>query len=141
MPIKVNCEECNADLVRYPGSLKRAKYGSFCDRDCLGLFRSRKLTGEYAANYKSGFNRDREYIQVEAKWHPGGNYKGYVHLHRLLAEAMIGRFLTEKEVVHHIDHDPRNNHWSNLEITTQSKHARQHMKDRKKNKDGTLARA
>lgn len=39
---------------------------------------------------------------------------GYVPEHRLVVARILGRCLTRREVVHHIDFDPRNNHPSNL---------------------------
>jgi transposase len=46
--------------------------------------------------------------------HPGANRHGYVLQHRLVAEAVLGRFLSRLEVVHHEDNDPSNNDPSNL---------------------------
>ena len=48
----------------------------------------------------------------------------YQYVHRLIAAAKIGRDLFDTEVVHHIDGDTRNNHFSNLEITTWQKHGK-----------------
>lgn len=131
MPVQVQCEECSITLFRYPNALKKIKFGSFCNNECLGKFRTRKLTGEWAANYKSGSRRSRDYIEVEAHWHPTKNHKGYIALHRLIAEVRLGRFLSAKEVVHHIDHDPRNNHWNNLQVMSQSEHSRIHSTERR----------
>lgn len=124
--IKVACAWCKKSLLRWPSNLKGTKFGPFCNRDCIGLYRTKHLVGEYAANFKRGFKRDRKYILVLASWHP---YRrgSHVYLHRLLAEASLGRFLKENEIVHHIDHNPDNNHWDNLEVMTQSAHASLHF--------------
>ena len=49
------------------------------------------------------------------------------HLHRLVAESVIGRPLTAEEVVHHIDGDKRNNNPENLMVfASQAEHAAWH---------------
>ena len=48
--------------------------------------------------------------------------------YRYLMAVKLGRKLTPKEVVHHIDSNKFNNSIENLEITTQSEHARTHAK-------------
>jgi hypothetical protein len=41
---------------------------------------------------------------------------GYIMEHRLVMARMVGRPLLRTECVHHIDHNPRNNERSNLEL-------------------------
>jgi hypothetical protein len=45
---------------------------------------------------------------------------------RYLMEVYLGRFLTDKERVHHKDEDTRNDSLDNLELTTLSAHGRKH---------------
>lgn len=58
------------------------------------------------------------------------------HIHRVIAEQMIGRPLVKGEIVHHIDGNKHNNDPSNLQVMTQSEHMKLHraemMKARKK---------
>lgn len=54
------------------------------------------------------------------------------HEHRVVAEEMLGRPLAKGEVVHHKDGNKRNNDPKNLEVMTQSEHARLHITQRKK---------
>lgn len=50
-----------------------------------------------------------------------------VYLHRLIMEELLGRKLTEHEVVHHIDGDKLNNDPSNLKLfASQAEHAKHH---------------
>jgi hypothetical protein len=48
--------------------------------------------------------------------------------HRVIVEQHLGRKLSYNEVIHHIDHNPKNNDISNLELTTRSKHGKHHAK-------------
>jgi hypothetical protein len=61
----------------------------------------------------------------------GSGTKTYVkengrHQHRVVAERLLGRPLAPGEVVHHIDGNKKNNHSSNLKVTTQREHMREH---------------
>ena len=58
--------------------------------------------------------------------HPNADSKGYVREHRLVAEAKIGRLLTEDEVVHHINGDKLDNSPENLEVMTKAEHTSLH---------------
>ena len=58
-----------------------------------------------------------------------GNYvieKG-IHLHRQIAERIIGRSLKENEIVHHIDQNPKNNDLDNLLVMYREDHVRLHV--------------
>jgi hypothetical protein len=46
--------------------------------------------------------------------------------HRQLVEQRDGRTLNPNEVVHHIDHDPLDNHLGNLAVLSRSEHMRLH---------------
>ena len=49
------------------------------------------------------------------------------HEHRVIAERKIGRKLRRGEIVHHKDHDKRNNDPKNLEVLkSQAEHCRLH---------------
>jgi len=47
--------------------------------------------------------------------------------HRLIATLALGRLLTDREDVHHIDGDHGNNRPENLEVLTSSEHSSQHL--------------
>ena len=57
------------------------------------------------------------------------------HMHRVVAEKMLGRPLLPGEVVHHKDGDRWNNSPENLEVMTQAEHARIHCMERWHGKD------
>lgn len=69
-----------------------------------------------------------KYICIPVKNHPAADGMGYVRLHRLIMEQMIGRFLTKDEVVHHKDDNTFNNHPDNLEIMSLPEHTGHHSR-------------
>lgn len=55
------------------------------------------------------------------------NWNGYVYEHIVFAEESLGRPLTDKEVVHHLDGNRANNLYENLLVLENSQHTRLHM--------------
>lgn len=49
--------------------------------------------------------------------------------HRHVMQQHLGRKLLFDEVVHHLNNDSRDNRLENLELTTRSKHSKQHWRD------------
>lgn len=87
----------------------------------------RGRTGEKCNAWKGGTTADRAYITSYA----GHNGKRiYKRAHVLIAEKVLGRPLPQGAVVHHIDHDPRNNRNDNLVICeSQSYHMILHRRE------------
>ncbi len=55
--------------------------------------------------------------------HPFAGKKGYVRRSRLVAEKCLGRYLTQKEVIHHINGNSSDDRLKNLYLfSTQSRH-------------------
>lgn len=52
---------------------------------------------------------------------------GRVYYHRYVVSLFIDEWLTEEDIVHHIDGNKLNNDIDNLEVLTNSEHARLHM--------------
>lgn len=59
--------------------------------------------------------------------HPKRTKNDYVLHHRVVMENMLGRMLTDNEIVHHINGNKKDNRESNLEVMDDSSHARHHM--------------
>lgn len=73
--------------------------------------------GDKNSNWHGGRVVDKQgYILVKKPDHMFANSMGYVRLHRLVMEEILGRFLLPEEVVHHKDGNPQNNDPENLEI-------------------------
>ena len=51
---------------------------------------------------------------------------GFVYMHRHVASIKLGRWVTSKEVVHHIDGDKTNNSQENLEVLSRADHSLRH---------------
>lgn len=66
------------------------------------------------------------YIKVYCSAHPKADRNGYVLEHRLVMEQYLGRYLTDAEIVHHIDEDKTNNDISNLQVMTRKEHMEHH---------------
>lgn len=67
-----------------------------------------------------------DYNYAVVREHPNATKYGYVLEHRVVMENMIGRLLTADEVVHHKDHNRKNNDPSNLELMSWAEHSSHH---------------
>ena len=76
------------------------------------------------------------YVLAYAPDHPHAHADGYIMLHTVLMERAIGRYLTENEVVHHVNHDRADNRIENLRLMDKKEHMSMHMKERHEKKRG-----
>lgn len=74
--------------------------------------------------WKNGEIKQNGYVVVYSPNHPNANSqgKGYVKRSRLVMEKILGRYLTNNEVVHHINGIRDDDRPENLVVTTHSKH-------------------
>jgi hypothetical protein len=72
---------------------------------------------EQRVGWAGGEKIVKGYVYCRSPGHPNASRHGdYVAVHRLVMEEKIGRYLSRKEVVHHVDGNPANNDVSNLEL-------------------------
>jgi hypothetical protein len=87
--------------------------------------------GKRNGNWKGGREVNHDgYIKVCCPGHLYRDARGYVFEHRLVMEKKLGRYLTEKEVVHHKDYDRKNNRIENLVLfPSQKAHIAWHIRN------------
>ncbi|MBQ7430692.1 MAG: HNH endonuclease [Butyrivibrio sp.] len=71
-----------------------------------------------------------EYNYALVPEHPYATKNGYVLLHRIVVENHLGRVLNTNEVVHHKDHNKKNNVIENLEILDRKEHNKLHGQEK-----------
>jgi hypothetical protein len=76
----------------------------------------RERKGKNHPSWKGGKILVDGYMYIHAPDHPNATKDGYMVEHRLVMEKKIGRLLSQKEVVHHIDGDKLNNKPHNLSL-------------------------
>jgi len=115
----------------YPGCPNKHYYSGYCAKHAQRKRRygdPSKVTLE-ATRVK----RQRASLMKSVKAKKTSYLKYYGrHEHRVVAERMLGRTISSKEIVHHIDGDKHNNHESNLLIMSQSEHIKVHLVESKK---------
>lgn len=104
------CRNCGASFEH---SLWRKR--SFCSRQCHGELRRKAA--------KAPARRSNRYRSIQV----GPGKQGMEH--RYVMEAIIGRPLTDRETVHHVNGDPRDNRPSNLELWHSSHCSGQRVRD------------
>ena len=70
-----------------------------------------------------------DYLYAVCRTHPNRTKNNYVLLHRVVVENFLGRVLDRSEVVHHKNHDKKDNRLENLEVMSVSQHRKEHAKD------------
>lgn len=74
--------------------------------------------------------QNRGYVLTYVPRHPRAHKDGYVMFHTVMMERHIGRYLSDDEVVHHINHDRQDNRIENLQLMKKKDHMSMHMKER-----------
>ena len=125
-----NCDLCNKEIYRRPSTLL-INNGKFCSRSCRNKVYTDQCKGENKLKglkmeknpaWKGGITHKRCHgnylgeilVRCPEEYKEMSRKSGYISEHRLIMSINIGRLLTKDEVVHHIDHNPKNNNIENL---------------------------
>ena len=76
----------------------------------------KRVSGKNHYDFKGRIKNVRGYILIYSPQHPHKNTDNYVYEHRLIMEKKLGRYLTSKEVVHHINGKLDDNRIKNLKL-------------------------
>lgn len=116
------CKRCGGgeQVVESPA----AKHAGYC-RPCIYKY-MRDNRARWGDSSGSTITRDG-YVQLAGYWdHPNSDSRGRLLEHVLVMSVQLGRGLRPDEIVHHRDHDKRNNSLDNLELLTRGEHSRKH---------------
>lgn len=119
------CPQCNKKFIIPIWKLPQ----TYCSMGCRNKSYIGKFVGKKSGSWKGGRIIDNGYICILKPKHPYCNGKGYIQEHRLVMEKHLGRYLTKKEVVHHLDGDKANNKIENLHLfADMGEHHSYHLK-------------
>lgn len=143
--LKFNCSQCDKVFYRYPCEIRPGTTNVCCSMKCVGLSKRhgsdikcfwcgrkfyRRFGEQDAGERENQFCSSpcyfswREYKSAEHVYKKQGGR----HIHRIVAESVLGRKLKKGEVVHHIDSNKKNNHPNNLAVLpSQSIHSKLHL--------------
>ncbi len=132
------CDLCSKPIYRAKCVLA-VNAGKFCSRACRNRAHpcfgnaGPRMKGERNPAWRGGVSWRRakgnyvggKYVRCPTEFLQMARKDGYVAEHRLVMAKSLQRLLLPKEVVHHIDHNPRNNALENLMLfASNSEHKR-----------------
>ena len=126
------CDLCAAPIYRRKSQIQR-QAGKYCSRacrnkvhraQCYGPNPKKALPLEKNPAWKGGVTYKRskgnyigpKYVRCPKEFQEMSRKDGYVMEHRLIMAMHLNRSLQRVEVVHHKDHNTRNNSIHNLEL-------------------------
>jgi len=144
--VEIICQFCGKHYKVFPAFRNR----KFCSRKCHYKFKigkkpsqatrekmskahKGKHCGSKNSQWKGGKYKAHGYIFIHCPNHPFRETKRYIKNARFIMEKYLGRYLTPKEVVHHINGIKDDDRIENLMLfPNDSKHHKLHHRNRKK---------
>jgi hypothetical protein len=120
------CKICGKEFKTKPVHIRNG-HGKYCSYKCAGKSKETLFIGSNNPKWRGGKIKMQDgRVAVYAPDHPKSCLFGGTHIleYRLIAEKKIGRYLNDDEIVHHVNGDPTDNRPENLEVMTQSEHAK-----------------
>jgi hypothetical protein len=130
--VLVVCEYCGRRVFRYVRSDSKLR---FCSPKCSlpeAVEKSRLVDRKREKNpsWRGGIRMALGYRFLLKPEHPRASDKGYVQEHRLVMEESLGRYLTKKERVHHLNGIKTDNRIDNLQLlSSQGDHISIHQEE------------
>lgn len=106
--IEFSCERCGEKFSVRPSMLK-FNANRFCSRSCMQAFRKEQAVGRRKTTPDG-------YVIERQPDHPDAQGAGWIMVHRLVMEEMMGRRLDSDESVHHKNGVRDDNRPENLEL-------------------------
>ena len=124
---KIYCSKKCSDIGHKTGCLICCKHCNkqfystrhkFCSKECARQYRKE--------NYNHKIYEENGYL---VKYINGYNKKGNAKIHRIIMEEYLERKLSPDEVVHHINHNKKDNRIENLQVMSRGEHSKIHRLD------------
>ena len=117
------CKVCRQPFSFF---LHRKDTAKYCSYKCHGIYLQENQVGSDHPGWKGGRAKHSEgYWLIYQPKHPFATSQGYVPEHRLVVEKSVSRYVNpQKEHVHHIDGNKKNNDLKNLVLLTPKEHHR-----------------
>lgn len=118
------CKQCNNDRAKHHYAIHGKRCRSVPNSECKACNQpfhrwreTQVICGKcYKDSLQTGF-KNNQYIFIP---------KSSGHMHRRIAEDLLGRKLDKNEVVHHVDENPKNNSIENLWVLSRHNHVLLH---------------
>jgi hypothetical protein len=125
------CKDCHTLLQRERAYNRFKEFGRYnyhlkckaCNADFIASRKTQILCSTCYKESRNGDKSTNEYVYDPESW----KESGHIWQHRAIAEKILGRELKSHEVIHHMDHNPKNNAITNLIVISRIMHGKLHL--------------